>query len=56
MGGEPVTIVSSGGYPVSDSDDGRPVTQAAEGRPVTVVAEGGEPVAFVLDDLTRDPQ
>lgn len=53
----PVTIVASGGLPITETDLGTPMTPVAEGEPtagtpVTIVASGGLPVVLVNDDLT----
>jgi hypothetical protein len=57
----PVTIVASGGLPVTEVDVDNvagqktctPVTPVASGGiPVTKVASGGSPVTFVNDDLS----
>jgi hypothetical protein len=47
--GEPVTIVASGGLPVSESAQGTPMTPTTTpgAVPVTIVASGGQPVRFI---------
>jgi hypothetical protein len=58
----PVTIVASGGLPVSESATGTPMTPTDGttdnqplAMPVTIVADGGMPVNFVKDDLSDYP-
>lgn len=52
MGGAPVTIVTSGGTPVTNGA-GSPFTPVASGgAPVTVVASGGSPIKLINADGT----
>jgi hypothetical protein len=47
---EPVTVVGSGGTPVTEhpTNQGTPMTSVASGaRPVTIVVSGGPPVTFI---------
>lgn len=54
---EPVTIVETGGVPVTEHPDdaGVPLTPASGARPVTIVASGAPPVTFVGTDGTLWP-
>ena len=49
----PVTIVASGGIPVTNSTLGAPFTPVADGGiPITLVDDGGMPMALVNEDLS----
>jgi hypothetical protein len=49
----PVTIVDSGGIPVTNSTLGAPFTPVADGGiPITLVDDGGMPMALVNEDLS----
>lgn len=52
----PVTIVASGGLPISETPKGTPMTPTQgtdpKAMPVTIVASGGLPVVLVNNDLT----
>jgi hypothetical protein len=54
---EPVTVVVSGGVPVTEhpTNRGTPQTPGAGHRPVTFVVSGGVPVTFVGTDGTLWP-
>ncbi len=55
--GYPVTIVASGGIPVSESAVGRAMTPTTTpgAVAVTIVASGGEPVKFIGPDQEAWP-
>jgi hypothetical protein len=58
----PVTIVASGGLPITETPKGTPMTPTdgsttnqPRAMPVTIVASGGLPVVLVKDDLSAYP-
>lgn len=53
MGGTPVTIVDSGGKPVTDVDGAVPITHTSVGAVPVTLADGGKPVTFVDDTLAK---
>jgi len=55
MGGTPVTVISSGGKPVTDVDGAVPVTHTSVGAVPVTLADNGKPVTFVTDSLARAP-
>jgi hypothetical protein len=57
MSGYPVTIVESGGMPVSESASGVPMTPTSDpgALPVTIVTDGGVPVTFIGPDFELWP-
>lgn len=53
MGGTPVTIIDSGGKPVTDVGGAVPVTHTSIGAVPVTLADGGKPVTFVDDTLAK---
>ena len=45
-----VTVVASGGLPVSEATNGTPLTPADNAVPVTIITDGGMPVTFISVD------